>query len=52
MRTVLIVAALVSALVGAALGFELIHVDGDPHTLGWASWSFALFLASLLVADR
>jgi hypothetical protein len=48
MRTILLVAALVFALIAAAFGFDVFHTDSDPHLVGWVGLSLACYFGSLL----
>lgn len=57
MRSAVLVAALVSALVAAALGLDIISAGdslAEQHTyaVGWGFWGLALFIVSFLVPDR
>lgn len=48
MKTVLVVAALVCAIILTLLGADVFHAD-DPHLFAWAGASLAFFFGSLLV---
>lgn len=57
MRQIILVAALVTALIAAALGFDFISAGNTPAeqirlAVGWLSWSAALVVLSWLVGDR
>lgn len=48
MKTALLVAALVCALVVTALGFDVFS-SSQPHLFGWTGAALALYFASKLV---
>lgn len=57
MRFVILVAALVTALIAAAIGFDIIDLnEPDPiesrYAVGWLAWSAALVVLASLVPDR
>lgn len=50
MKTALVVAALVCAVILLLLGFDVFHAD-DPHLFGWVGATLAFYLGSLLVPN-
>ncbi len=46
LRFALQLVALLSAVILAALGFDLYHVSGEPYLAGWLGLSLAAWIAS------